>query len=283
MNKQTILVTGADGQLGKTLQQKTSGQKQFFFTNKETLDITDNDSIKNLFNKHKFKYCINFAAYTNVEKAETNSEQAFLINEKAVANIAMTCKEFDCKLIHISTDYVFDGKKINPYTETDMTSPLNVYGKSKLAGEKVVLDIMKEYFIIRTSWLYSEFKTNFYKTILRISESNQELKIINDQYGTPTYTGDLIDFILFIIDNKEKPYGIYHFSNEGKATWFDFASKIIKYNKLSNKVLPIESQEFVTKAKRPNNSVLSKEKIKKTFNFTPRNWDEALFLMIKKQ
>ncbi len=274
--KKEILVTGAGGQLGTTLQHKIKNPSIFDFKNKTSLDISDIKQVRQAFESNKYKYCLNFGAYTNVEKAEDEPEKAILINEKAVENLAKVCDENNCILIHISTDYVFDGTKNLPYTENDNTNPLNVYGLSKLKGEIAIQNTIKKYFIIRTSWLYSEFKANFYKTILRIATTNPELKVINDQYGTPTYAGDLIDFILFLIDNNKQDFGLYHFSNEGETTWYEFAVNILKKHHLNNKILPVTSKTFPTKAARPKYSVLDKSKIKNTFDYIIPDWKTSL-------
>jgi len=277
--KTKVLVTGANGQLGqtiKTLYNENDEGVQFVFTNKNELDITNLEETSDFFSKTKYDYCINCAAYTNVEQAEESIELAFKINAEAVKNLAILCKKHKTILIHISTDYVFDGKKKTPYIETDSTNPINQYGKSKLKGEQYISNILEEYFIIRTSWLYSAYGKNFVKTIVNKIKENTELKITTAETGTPTSCIDLSNFLYVIIKSKSKNYGIYHFSNEGTATWYDLSVEIAKnlnsYNK--NTLVPIKG--FKTKAERPKYSVMSKAKLELNFNFVPNNWKEAL-------
>ncbi len=278
--KKKILVTGANGQLGQSLYQYIPPEShEFVLTNKNQLDITKPEQIQAFFDNNHFDYCLNLAAYTNVEKAESEPEDAFLINAKAPSSLARICSKNKCTLIHISTDYVFDGKRKMPYLETDLPNPINIYGKSKWEGEKNIVEQADHYYIIRTSWLYSNKGNNFYNTILRLSKEKKELKIVSDQTGTPTLTYDLIDFIFWLMQKKPE-YGIYHFSNEGETSWYDFAKKIVELHGLPVEVLPVFSNEFHTKAKRPTYSVLSKSKIKK-LSYIPRKWDEALYSFIK--
>jgi dTDP-4-dehydrorhamnose reductase len=281
-NRKKILVTGADGQLGKSLQKIADRNKHaFFFLNRKMLDITDYSSLKKLLKKEKFDYCINFAAYTNVEKAEEEKERAFKINSEAVGNLAGLSKDFDMILFHISTDYVFDGTKTIPYTEDDAPHPINTYGESKLFGENEIFQRTDKFFIFRTSWLYSDFGHNFYKTIIRLAEDKKNLKIVDDQIGTPTLTYDLSDFIMYLINREFNSYGLYHFSNKGEASWFDFAQAIVHSNQLDNKVVPIKTKDLLMKAKRPHYSVLDKNKIKTFFDFSPAEWDKRFYEWIK--
>ncbi|PKB42622.1 dTDP-4-dehydrorhamnose reductase [Cellulophaga sp. RHA19] len=257
-----ILVTGANGQLGKCIYDVAKGYPEysFHFKSSKDLDITDNEALQKLFIKEKYNYCINSAAYTAVDKAESNKEAAFLVNAKAVKFLAEVCKKTETTFIHISTDFVFDGTKTSPYTETDTPNPINVYGESKLKGEEYIQEILSEYFIIRTSWVYSEYGNNFVKTMLRLGKEREELSVVNDQIGSPTYAGDLANVILKIIETRSVNYGLYHYSNEGEISWFDFAKEIFRINNINIKLSPIKSEEYPTPAKRPNNSVMVNKK-----------------------
>lgn len=264
-----VLVTGANGQLGKTIRDLSMHYKNldFTFVEKKDLDITiATDITKYLTNNYNF--CINCAAYTNVEKAEQEPELAIKINAQAVNKLAQECKIYNTTLIHISTDYVFDGNQIKPYKEEDKTNPINLYGKSKLLGENYIKEELENHFIIRTSWLYSKYESNFLKTISKKLKENQDLSIITSQKGTPTSCLDLSTFILYLINKKIKDYGVYHFSAQGETTWYDFALVIAKQlNYSSNMIKPIES--FKSNAKRPLYSVLDNTKSKTIFNKIP--------------
>ena len=271
-----ILVTGASGQLGQCFR-KLSGDYQdlnFTFTTSEELDLSQFGILGPYFRSNEFDYCINCAAYTKVDMAEKEQEMAYLINAESVRNLAETCQDNDCTLIHFSTDYVFDGRKNSPYTEDDSTDPLNVYGASKLMGEKYIQEQIDNYFIFRTSWLYSDIGKNFYKTISEKAASGETLNITTTQKGTPTNAYDLADLVLKLISSGEKNYGIYHFSNLGEATWYDFAQEILVLMD-SNAELR-ENNDFQTLAVRPEYSVLSKEKLQKTFGITVLPWKESL-------
>ena len=283
MFNKKILVTGAGGQLSKALEQmvKSYTDFNFDFKTKMHLDITDEKAIKHIFSQNSYDYCINTAAYTQVDRAETESKLAYDINAKAVGNLAKACNENNCTLIHISTDYVFDGKKNIPYTEIDQPNPINIYGKTKKAGEDQVLKFADKYYIIRTSWLYSGKNNDFYSKILDLSQNKNVLEVVNDQIGTPTSVYSLTEFLLSLLQNDPKQYGIYHFSNEGKASWYEFAKKILEFNDIKTKIIPVTSQRFKTPAQRPAFSVLDKSKVKEIFNFVPQNWEEALKLIIK--
>lgn len=253
-----ILVTGAEGQLGQCIQ-KVADQYadfEFVFHNSKTLDISDPDRISNVFSKVHFDYCINCAAYTNVEQAEKTPEKAFAINSEAVRYLSLACSEYLTVLVHVSTDYVFDGKKESPYFTTDTTNPINEYGKSKLAGEKHIQKILKEHFIIRTSWLYSEFGNNFYKSILEKAKTDTTLKITDGQIGCPTNANHLASHILKLIKVESKTYGIQHFTDGEAMTWYDFAARILKENALEDKVRLDRAKNYRTFAERPKNSVL---------------------------
>jgi len=286
-----VLVTGANGQLGQSLQfiAPNYPELQFVFCSSSDLDITDLNNVQQIFKKFKPHYCINAAAYTAVDKAESEPEKANLINVVGAKNLAKTCKEFNTILIHISTDFVFDGNKRNvtlsavevPYTEEDIPNPTGVYGQTKLDGEYAIQAIFENYFIIRTSWVYSQFGNNFLKTMLRLASERDSLSVVNDQIGTPTNAVDLAEALIKLITYNLQPttynqYGIYNFSNEGQCSWFDFAQKIFKINNIIIDLKPIPTSSFPTPAKRPKYSVLDKTKIKNTFGITILDWEESL-------
>ena len=271
-----ILITGAKGQLGSELSKIIPDA---VLADKEELDITDFEAVKQFVNTNKIDTIINCVAYTAVDKAEDDEENTYKVNVLGAENLAKT----NCKLIHISTDYVFDGKNYEPYIEEDKTEPLSVYGKTKLESENVVLKNNKQAIVIRTAWLYSTYGNNFVKTMLRLGKEKESLNVVFDQVGTPTYAKDLAEIIKVIIPNiNEETAGIYHFSNEGVCSWYDFATEIMSLSNLNCKVKPILSIEYPTKATRPHYSVLNKNKIKKTFNVEIRHWKEALMECLKK-
>lgn len=285
-----VLVTGSNGQVGseiKELIQHSTLNIQnydFYFTTSQDLDITDFDLVKKYIIDNQIKIIINCAAYTAVDKAETEKELADKINHLAVKNLAQLSNEFGIKLIHISTDYVFDGTNFKPYTEDDTTNPQSVYGKTKLDGEKAILEYdLKNSIIIRTSWVYSYYGANFVKTMLRLGKEKDELGVIFDQVGTPTYAKDLAKAILeiiqhstFKIQNSSTHTEIYNFSNEGVVSWYDFAKEIMKMAKLDCKINPIETYQYPTPASRPHYSILNKAKIKKEFNIEIPYWKDGL-------
>ena len=276
----TILVTGANGQLGNELKSLAPGYPycQFLFVTKEELNIGNfNDPIK-YFAGHSIDYCINCAAFTAVDKAETEKETAFLINADAVAVLAKICFKNQTQLIHISTDYVFDGTSKQPYKETDNTSPASVYGQSKLQGEELAIKHCPSAIIIRTAWLYSSFKNNFVKTMLRLMKEKDSINVVSDQFGCPTYCADLALALMQVIEsgkNKENP-GIYHYTNAGTTNWYEFALAIKNFTGSECKVNPISTAEYPTAAKRPAYSVLDTTKIKKTFAVTIPKWEDSL-------
>src|SRR6056297_847193 len=280
-----ILVTGANGQLGKEIQtiyDNYSGDKdQFFFTDIDELNVTELKPLNKFVKKNSISVIINCAAYTNVDQAEDEERIAFLVNELAVKNLTATALENDVKIIHLSTDYVFNGENYKPYKETDPVNPVSVYGKSKLAGEQKILETQTR-IIIRTSWLYSSFGKNFVKTIERLAREKEELKVVFDQVGSPTYARDLAKSILKIINHSPSSaqYGIYHFSNEGVCSWYDLAKEIADKQQINCEIHPIESKDFPTPAKRPHYSVLNKTKIKKVFKQTIPHWKESLHQML---
>ncbi|WP_456438919.1 dTDP-4-dehydrorhamnose reductase [Psychroserpens sp.] len=263
-----ILVTGSEGQLAKTLNDlyfDNTDDLEFVFVSKIDLNITTEDQVSCFFNKHQFDYCVNCAAYTNVEQSELQPELAHKVNAEGVRVLAEVCKNHNTILIHISTDYVFDGTSKKPYTEEDKTNPINEYGKSKLAGELIIKELLDDFFIIRTSWLYSRFGHNFVKTIIKKIQENSELKITTAQIGTPTSCDELSQFIVFLIKTSSKSFGVYHFSSLGQTTWYDYALEISKQFKSYNKPKISPTETFVTKAKRPDYSVLNTNKSNQIF------------------
>lgn len=274
-----ILVTGANGQLGSELQKiGFTVLDEVFYTDIAELDITDYNAVESFIKEKEIDTIINCAAYTAVDKAEEEPELAAKINTQAVANLAKAAAKEDCLLIHISTDYVFDGTAAEPYTEKDKPCPVSVYGKTKLAGEEAIFQSRCFYIIIRTAWLYSEYGNNFFKTIMRLATERPEINVVNDQIGTPTYAEDLARAIVKIMENDERVEyeGIYHFSNGGVCSWFDFATEIVKRSGLDCKVHPVSTAEYPTRTRRPAYSVLDKTKIKRIFAVEVPDWQEAL-------
>ena len=256
-----VLVTGANGQLAKTIQKNygaVSKHTAFVFATREALDISNQLEVSSFFTQSQFDYCINCAAYTNVERAETDVDDALKINAEGVRNLAVSCKAHGVVLIHISTDYVFDGTENIPYSERDSTNPINQYGKSKLHGEHYIQELLTDYYIIRTSWLYSSFGKNFAKTISGKLKNDEHLNIITSETGTPTSCNDLAEFIMFIITNKPKAFGLYHFSATGATTWYGFAAHIAK--QMGRETLVSSVAHYPMKAKRPPYSVLNNAK-----------------------
>ncbi len=281
----TILVTGGNGQLASCIKdvEKQYDDLNVIYTDYLELDICNLKQVQGFFKANKqIDYCINCAAYTAVDKAETEIDKAFEINATGAKNLALACNEFGVVLIHISTDFVFDGEKDEPYIETDVAKPISVYGASKLQGEIEILQILKEHFIIRTSWLYSEYGQNFMKTMLRLAETRDEISVVSDQIGTPTYAGDLAEVTIHIIKMKAQSYGVYHYSNLGETSWNNFAKAIFKETKTKIKVNPIKTEEYPILANRPIYSVLSKSKIEKTFNITILDWVDSLKKALKR-
>lgn len=276
----TILVTGANGQLGNELKILAPDFPycQFLFVTKEELDIADFNAPVKYFAGHSIDYCINCAAYTAVDKAESEKEMAYSINVDAVAILAEICKKYNTQLIHISTDYVFDGTSTQPYKETDKTCPVSVYGESKLQGEEQAIKHCPSSIIIRTSWLYSSFKHNFVKTMLRLMKEKESINIVNDQYGCPTYAADLALAIMQIInsDKSKKNPGIYNYTNAGITTWYEFSVAIKKLTGSNCTINPITTAAYPTAAKRPGYSVLDTTKIEETFAVTIPDWEESL-------
>jgi len=274
-----ILITGANGQLGSELEELSSNyQYQFYFTNRNKLDITIEEDIRKFIEKKSIDIIINCAAYTAVDKAENNFESSNKVNHLAVKYFAKISKEENIKLIHISTDYVFNGQNFKPYVEDDRTNPISIYGKTKLDGENVLISINPlNSIIIRTSWLYSAYGINFVKTMIKLGKEKDKLGVVCDQIGTPTYAKDLAKTILEILPQiKSEKVEIYNYSNEGVLSWYDFAKEIIKMCKLNCKINPIETYQYPTLAKRPHFSLLNKSKIKNSFNIEVPYWKDGL-------
>ncbi len=289
-----VLVTGANGQLGQSLQYIAGNYPDidFKFCDSSTLDITNQKNVKHFFDEYEPNFCINTAAYTAVDKAESEPEKAFAINVTGAKNLAEVCKEFDTTLIHISTDFIFDGNydllstlaQSKGYSETDITNPKSVYGQTKLDGEKAIQAILKKHIIIRTSWVYSQFGNNFLKTMLRLGSERETLSVVNDQIGTPTNAVDLAKVILKIIlfycsvppSGVIGLFGIYNFSNLGQCSWFDFAKKIFEIHKINIDLKPIPTTSYPTPAERPKYSVLDKSKIIDTFGIVLKSWEESI-------
>lgn len=277
----TILVTGANGQLGKELQVAAAAYPQFnfLFAGKDVLPVNNKESIDNYFSVHKIDFCINCAAYTAVDKAEIETNMAFAINADAVGHLAAACNAAEAGFIHISTDYVFDGTGTNPYKETDITNPLNIYGKSKLQGEELALANHPAAIIIRTSWVFSSFANNFVKTMLRLMKERDTINVVNDQLGSPTYAADLAHAVLQIIEQHPEtsiPQHIFNYSNEGIISWYDFAVAIKEITKSKCIVNPIPTLQYPTPAKRPHYTALDTSSIKNTFQLQIPNWKISL-------
>jgi len=296
-----ILVIGKNGQLGRSIQKivntdakidNNQSPNDFIFVGREELDLRSESSINNYFGNNKFDIIINCAAYTQVDKAEQEAELANQINHLSVKQLASIASNQQARLIHISTDYVFDGESNKPYLETDIPNPIIVYGKTKLAGEQALQKVMPiNAIVIRTSWLYSEYGNNFVKTMLRLGKERDELSVVSDQIGSPTYAADLADAIFEIIKHKKfreegQSTQIYHYSNEGEISWHKFAKEIFKIEKIGCEVNPVTSQQYSTPAKRPRNTIMKKDKIVKVFNIKISNWKSSLntcMTILKKQ
>ena len=276
--RQKILVTGSNGQLGKELKKIASSfpQFDFVFLSREDLPIHHFEMVRSYFTGYHPQYVINCVAYTAVDRAEQEKDRVFHINSEAAGVLAAICKENHTKLIHISTDYVFDGTANVPYKEDSSTNPQSVYGASKLEGEKQVLQLNPDAIIIRTSWVYSEFGKNFVKTMLKLQQEKEEISVVNDQVGSPTYAADLAEVIIRIIASQKWEAGIYHYCNEGITSWYDFAVAIKEMTGSQCRIKPIPTEQYPTPAKRPAYSVLDKTKIEKAFNIRAKDWKESL-------
>jgi dTDP-4-dehydrorhamnose reductase len=273
-----ILVTGANGQLGKALQKtaKHNPAHQFRFLSREDLPIHHFELVRNFFKADPPDLCINAAAYTAVDRAETERDLAFQVNAEAVGVLAAVSKAHGSRFIHVSTDYVFDGNSQKPYREDDPTGPLTVYGESKLEGERQAMQLNPDTVIIRTSWVYHETGRNFVKTIIRLLEERPYIGVVNDQVGSPTYAGNLAECIMKVAEAEKFVPGIYHYSDQGEISWFDFAQEIARLIDSNTEVRPITTPEFVTPAHRPAFSVLDKSKIKNIYGITPKPWKDSL-------
>jgi dTDP-4-dehydrorhamnose reductase len=288
MHMQNILVTGANGQLGQAIQLIAANYPafNFIYTDYQELDITSAPAIADFFSQQQIHACINCAAYTAVDKAESEEEKAFLLNFEAVLNLADACQQHGAQLVHISTDYVFDGRYYRPYTEEDEASPQSIYGSSKLRGEAAALGTNPDTIVIRTSWLYSQFGVNFVKRMRELMQERPSLNVVFDQVGTPTYAVDLAQVILQVLtyrnENPETALGgVYHYSNEGVISWYDFAVAIRELTGASCEVAPITSDQYPTPAERPAYSVFNKQKIKETFGIKIPYWKDSLQVCLK--
>jgi len=282
-----ILVTGSNGQLGSEIKLQSSlyPKYEFHFTDIDDLDISNEKAVNEYIEEHNIRCVINCAAYTNVDKAESEKEVAKKINVQAVKYLAKACSKYNANIIHISTDYVFDGKNFRPYRETDFTNPQSVYGETKLEGEKMLEEFAKTAVIIRTSWLYSSFGNNFVKTMLKYGKEREKLNVVYDQIGSPTYAANLASIVLINIDDLQWIQGthIYHYSDEGVCSWYDFAKAIMNLTGTDCEINAIESKDYPLPARRPYYSVLNKEKIKDSINeFTIPHWQDALKECLKK-
>lgn len=279
-----ILVTGANGQLGNEMRLLgASSKNNYIFTDVTELNITDKAAISAMVKEHRIQVIINCAAYTNVDKAEDDEATADLLNHTAARYLAEAAKEADAVLIHVSTDYVFHGDKNVPYTEDEPTSPLGVYGRTKLAGEQAIQQSGCRYLIFRTAWLYSSFGNNFVKTMRRLTSERDTLNVVFDQVGSPTFAGDLARAIFEVVEKEAYvgTEGIYHYSNEGVCSWYDFAVEISNLSHTRCDIRPCHSDEFPSKVTRPSYSVLDKTKLKKTFGIVVPHWKESLVKCIE--
>jgi dTDP-4-dehydrorhamnose reductase len=287
MEKKKILVTGANGQLGKELQvcaslDTSSSPYEFIFLSREDLPIQDAERTSRFIEQAQPAYFINCAAYTAVDKAETEKDLAFAINGDAVGSLAAACKQAGARLIHISTDYVFDGHSAIPLKESDPTGPINIYGASKLKGEHLALQQNENTVIIRTSWVYSEFGNNFVKTMIRLMQEKEKISVVDDQIGSPTYAANLAGVVLQIVTGGKFVPGIYHYSNEGQISWFEFALAVKELTLSHCIVSPVSTAQYPTPAKRPHYSLLDKGLIKRTYGMTPPGWRHSLAICIAK-
>ncbi|MDO9154327.1 MAG: dTDP-4-dehydrorhamnose reductase [Paludibacter sp.] len=283
-----ILITGSRGQLGNEMQQAAVRFPQFtyFYTDVEELDISDKNALEFFVKENRVDVIVNCAAYTAVDKAEDEVELCYEINNEAVRNIAQVAAINHLKVLHISTDYVFDGTNYVPYTEDQPVCPATVYGKSKLAGERSLIENCEQWIIIRTAWLYSSYGNNFVKTMMKLGNERDSLNVIYDQIGTPTYAADLADTILRVLSYGTFVPGVYHFSDEGVCSWYDFTKSIHRIAGIKCDVRPIETKDYPTRTPRPHYSVLNKAKIKATFGIAIPHWEESLencILILKKQ
>ncbi|WEK35689.1 MAG: dTDP-4-dehydrorhamnose reductase [Candidatus Pseudobacter hemicellulosilyticus] len=280
MSKPIVLVTGAYGQLGREMEtiSRTDTDREYILVDRDDLPIQNAAIVEKFFYQYSPAYCVNAAAYTAVDKAETDAEEAYLINGDAVGLLAAACKQHGTKFVHVSTDYVFDGNSPEPYTETAPVNPMNVYGLSKLKGEALCLMKDPDAIIIRTAWVYSEFGNNFVKTMLRLMKERPSLNVVSDQVGAPTYAADLAAMISRIVTGGPEAWlpGIYHYSNQGRISWYDFAVAIRDLAGLDCTVNPISTDQYPTPAKRPSFSLLDTSKIRSSFNCDIPDWKDSL-------
>lgn len=283
MSQPVILVTGAGGQLSLELERLAASfpAYSFVFTTQQQMSIDDEAVVQQQFATHRPAYCINCAAYTAVDKAEVEKETAYLVNAEGTRILAAACKQYNTRFIHVSTDYVFNGQSPVPYKEDAPTDPMNVYGASKLKGEQLCLQTDADAIIIRTAWVYSSFGHNFVKTMIKLMQSRSEINVVSDQVGAPTYAADLAQCIMQIIDNNNWQPGIYHYSNQGRISWFDFAVAIKELTGSTCTVNPIPTTDYPTPAKRPAFSLLDTSKIKKTFAVAIPEWKDSLQQCLK--
>lgn len=285
ISKSVIWLIGNKGMLGKQIEKELVENKFSFIISDKEVDIVNLENLKGFIKNKKINWIINCAAYTAVDKAEDDSDQAFMINSNGVENIAKIAYVLDAKMIHFSTDYVYSGNSNVPYKEDDKTNPQSIYGKSKLEGENHLINKMKKFFIFRISWLYGIYGPNFVRTMIRLFGEKDNVKVVCDQIGAPTYTGQLAKNIIHLIQNNSDKYGIYHYSDEGEISWYDLAIKIKEMLHKKNfvfknsdlKIQSVSTNEYPTKAKRPGNSLLDKTKIRKILNFKIKNWEENLY------
>lgn len=289
MQGKKVLVTGSEGQLGSSVLKLREEFPRINFSTADIkeLDITIREDVERFLILDNPDFVVNCAAYTAVDDAEKNEDSAFAVNKSGPGNLAVECRKYGIPLIHISTDYVFSGKGKKPYLEDDPAGPVTAYGRSKLAGEREVIDSGVSGMIIRTSWLYSEFGNNFVKSMIRLGQSRPEISVVNDQYGSPTYAEDLARAILTIINDKaeilkhQQPAGIFHFSNQGICTWHDLALAVMEYKGINCRIIPITSEEYPRPAKRPGYSVLDTKKIRDIFTIEIPHWRVSLLSCIK--
>lgn len=282
-----VWIPGGSGMLGRHIAEKFSSAGIDFIQTDLDLDLTDKKAVSGFCTKQGFSWIVNCSAYTAVDLAEDEKEKAFAVNADCIKNLAEVCNGTDIKIVHFSTDYVFPGNKAEGYLEDDSTGPSGVYGASKLAGENNLASMYDKYFIFRISWLYGPYGKNFVHTMLNLFKEREELNVVNDQFGSPTYTGELADFIVRLVKSGPEQYGIYHFSGEGMTDWNEFASEIyrlaVKY-RLTEKVVkihPVDSSMYPQKAKRPAYSYMLKDKLYNTFRYRPKHWKETLEEYIK--
>ena len=273
-----ILVTGANGQLGQSILEQSKNYKEIecFFVTRNELDITNEELINHYFEDKSFDFVVNCAAYTAVDKAEDDQENAYLVNAKATEFLSKITHQKGIPFIHISTDYVFDGTEAQPRLETDQTNPIGVYGQTKLDGENLALENNPKTIILRTAWVYSRFGNNFVKTMLRLFNDKDSISVVADQIGSPTNAIDLADAILTIISKDDLTYGIFNYSNEGECSWFEFAQKIKEFSNSTIEINPVPTSAYPTKAKRPAYSLLDKSKIREVYQLDIPTWEDSL-------